>query len=44
MNKNIEDMEYLKDRIRGSLVGGAIGGIIGAIAGFSLHFKTQRQY
>ena len=24
--------------------GGCIGGIIGAIAGFSLHFKTQRQY
>ena len=24
--------------------GGCIGGVIGAICGFSLHFKTQRQY
>ena len=26
------------------MYGGIIGGIIGAICGFSIHFKTQRQY
>ena len=32
------------DLINGFFWGGCIGGILGAIGGFSLHFKTQRQY
>ena len=32
------------DLINGLFWGGCIGGILGAIGGFSLHFKTQRQY
>ena len=42
-----EAMQQNSDEIRrgyGLMVGGGIGGIIGLIAGFSLHFKTQRQY
>ena len=42
-----EAMLQNSDEIRrgyGLMVGGGIGGIIGLIAGFSLHFKTQRQY
>lgn len=32
------------DLANGLFWGGCIGGILGAIGGFSLHFKTQRQY
>ena len=32
------------DLINGFFWGGCIGAILGAIGGFSLHFKTQRQY
>ncbi len=37
-------MLHQDDLGKGLFWGGCIGGIIGAIFGFSLHFKTQRQY
>ena len=40
-----ESYQIHQDALGKSLFwGGCIGGIIGAIFGFSLHFKTQRQY
>ena len=40
-----ETYQLNEDAMRNGLFwGGCIGGIVGAIFGFSLHFKTQRQY
>ena len=39
-----ETYQQNHDYAQGLFWGGCIGGIIGAICGFSIHFKTQRQY
>lgn len=39
-----ETYQQNHDYANGFFWGGVIGGTIGAIMGFSLHFKTQRQY
>ena len=40
-----ETYQLNEDALRNGLFwGGCIGGVLGAIGGFSLHFKTQRQY
>ena len=39
-----ETYQQNHDYANGLFWGGVVGGIIGAFCGFSLHFKTQRQY